>query len=127
MRRAPTTLLVAFLVAVAAGLVGVLLALVLLARPAGAAELPVLPRWQPGPRPATISEPVTWWAEGLPAPPVVAIEGGQGGLSSCSDDGAGALRCVLWAQGAWSRIAADGELVAERVRLALPMTGNRSP
>jgi hypothetical protein len=42
------------------------------------------------------------------------VEGGAGGLANCEDDGAGGLRCVLWAQGDWTRVEADGVVVAAR-------------
>jgi hypothetical protein len=73
------------------------------------ATLPALPAWLCGP-----GEPLVCWAEGLPEPPLVHVEGGEGGLSNCEDDGTGALRCVLWAQGGWWQVRAGGQVVATR-------------
>jgi hypothetical protein len=73
------------------------------------ATLPALPYWACGP-----GEPLVCYAEGLEAPPAVVVEGGAGGLANCEDDGAGGLRCVLWAQGEWTRVEADGVTVAAR-------------
>jgi hypothetical protein len=74
------------------------------------ATLPALPAWTCGP-----GEPLVCYAEGLEAPPAVTVEGGRGGLSNCADDGSGVtLRCVLWAEGAWSRVVVGGVVVAAR-------------
>ena len=73
------------------------------------ATLPALPFWVCGP-----GEPLTCYAEGLGEPPAVFVEGGTGGLANCEDDGAGALRCVLWAEGAWWQVRAGGVVVATR-------------
>jgi hypothetical protein len=73
------------------------------------ATLPALPYWACGP-----GDPMSCYAEGLVQPPAVVVEGGAGGLANCEDDGAGGLRCVLWAQGAWTRVEADGVTVAAR-------------
>jgi hypothetical protein len=74
------------------------------------ATLPALPAWACGP-----GEPLVCYAEGLEAPPAVVVEGGEGGLSNCVDDGSGVtFRCVVWAQGEWRRVEADGVVVAAR-------------
>jgi hypothetical protein len=74
------------------------------------ATLPAFPAWTCGP-----GEPLVCYAEGLEAPPAVVVEGGAGGLSNCADDGSGVtLRCVVWAQGEWRRVMADGVTVALR-------------
>jgi hypothetical protein len=88
----------------------ILLGLLLLSALASAqATLPALPYWACGP-----GEPLSCYAEGLEAWPVVVVEGGAGGLANCEDDGAGGLRCVLWAQGGWWQVRAGGQVVATR-------------
>jgi hypothetical protein len=75
------------------------------------ATLPETPAWTCGPE----AEPLVCYAEGLAAAPLVTVEGGVGGLSNCEDDGSGVtLRCVVWAQGEWRRVTADGVVVAAR-------------
>jgi hypothetical protein len=86
------------------------------------ALLLLLTLWQPGPlAPAPL--PSVWWAEGLGARPAVVVEGGAGGLVDCFDDGAGlaTLRCTIFAQGDWRRVLADGQVIAERGRIYLPI------
>jgi hypothetical protein len=91
-------------------LAAILLGLLLLSSASAQATLPALPYWACGP-----GEPMSCYAEGLSDPPAVVVEGGAGGLSNCEDDGSGVtFRCVLWAQGAWTRVAADGVTVAAR-------------
>lgn len=123
MRRQPTSPLVALLLAVLLALLALVAVRLLLPR-AAAAELPGRPDWQPCPAGPTLASPATWCAEGVPAEPAVLVEGGAGGLANCVDDGSAVtLRCVIWAQGDWARITADGLLVAERHRLGLSLLG----
>jgi hypothetical protein len=95
-----------------------ILALLVAATPPTAAtsacERPALTApWCAGPADAHTA---TWHAEGLSAVPAVVVEGGTGDLANCEDDGRGAetLRCVVWAQGAWSRVVAGGAVLAQR-------------
>lgn len=67
--------------------------------------------------------PAFWWAEGRPAPPVVTHAGGEAWATPCVDDGAGALRCVVAAQGWWWRVEIDGVTVGYRVALPLVRSG----
>lgn len=83
--------------------------------------LAILLVWTMSPPGATLRDPVTWWADGLSTAPTVSVEGGQGGVSSIEDDGAGGLRVVVWAQGDWRRVRVDGAILAERWRVALPL------
>jgi hypothetical protein len=104
-----------------------LLTLATLATPPTAAstacERPALAApWCEGPTDAITA---TWHADGLPSVPAVVVEGGEGGLANCEDDNSEALRCVVWAQGAWSRVVAGGWVIASRCPCVvwLPMVG----
>lgn len=86
-------------------------ALLLPAWASAQATLPGFPAWACGPEPS----PLVCYAEGLEAVPAVVVEGGRGGLANCEDDGSGVTwRCVVWAEGNWQRVEADGVVVAER-------------
>jgi hypothetical protein len=91
-------------------ILAILLGLAILGGARAQATLPGFPAWLCGPDVA----PLVCYAEGLSAPPVVAVAGAAGGLSNCEDDGAGGLRCVLWAGAGWTRVEADGVTVAAR-------------
>lgn len=70
---------------------------------------------------ALTGAPSFCWAEGLPAAPLVLVEGGEGGLVQCVDDGSAVtLRCTLYAQGPWARIVAGDQVVASIQRTYLP-------
>lgn len=53
----------------------------------------------------------SWWLVPHQAPPVVRVVGGEGGAHCAEDGGA----CVVWAQGDWSLVEADGVWLAGRV------------